>query len=664
MLKLPIDEIIQLINESKHFEAECIDSSFQIKIDEYTPFVCFAIHNGHNLRNELKQKCLLSDFERWQEEDPETANFISSLPIVISANDSRYEYDLNRNEENAIYDQAWGKEVWKQSLTKNEKGISLQKHRNFYELVYALIQKLESKFKAVVVYDIHSYNYKRYENATPVFNLGTERIDKNKYARYVNYWLKELRKIDLPGIENTTEENDIFKGKGYLLEFITSKFQNTLVFATEVKKIYCNEESGEIYPLVIEELTEHLKKAIINTSAYFAKQKTNLTVKKKNTLLSSELDKDLLKIDRQLFTIAKDFEIISLINPVNIDQARKKFFKNRYQTNPEFIYKQLPINPFEFKRKLYTIPVEKISDISLRILYQDVIDSYADKIDIIASIGTDKFLYNSLRYFGEPEKTDIKNAEYILHSSLSVDEKEEMNLNSNDVYHYFKYEIDKYGFTCKLEISKKIISKVLNLNNKKTLYIRKDSFFSEKSLKALAEHEIGVHMLTTINSRLQPLKIFRLGTPLNTHAQEGLAILSEYLSGNISINRLQILALRVKTIEKMLSGFDFKQTFSYLMDTKLLNETQAFFMTARIFRGGGFTKDHLYLKGFKDILKYYNQNNHIMSLLIGKTSLKYKDVIEEMIERKIFLPPKYKTQSFVHPVQPNPIVKYILNSLN
>lgn len=664
MLKLSIAEIIQRINQSKHFEAECTDSSFQIKIDEYTPFVCFAIHNGHNLRSELKQKCQLSDFERWQEEDPETANFISSLPIVVSASDSRYEYDLNRSEENAIYDQAWGKEVWKQPLTKNEKDVSLKKHRTFYEVVYALIQKLESKFNAVVVYDIHSYNYKRYETATPVFNLGTEKINRKKYARYINFWLKELKKIDLPGIENTTEENDIFKGKGYLLEFITSKFQNTLVFATEVKKVYCNEESGEIYPLVIEELTEQLKKAIINTSAYFAKQKTNLTVKKKNTLLSSELDKDLLKIDNQLFNIAKDFEIISLINPVNIDQARKKFFKNRYQVNPEFIYKQLPINPFEFKRQLYTIPVEKISDISLRILYQDVIDSYADKIDIIASIGTDRFLYNSLRYFGEPEKTDIKNAEYILHSSLSVDEKEELDLNSNDVYHYFKYEIDKYGFQCKLEISKKIISKVLNLNHKKTLYIRKDSFFSEKSLKALAEHEIGVHMLTTINSRLQPLKIFRLGTPLNTHAQEGLAILSEYLSGNISINRLQVLALRVKTIEKMLSGFDFKQTFSYLMDTGLLNETQAFFMTARIFRGGGFTKDHLYLKGFKDILKYYNQNNQIMSLLIGKTSLKYKDVIEEMIERKIFLPPKYKTRSFVQPVEPNPIVKYILNSLN
>lgn len=664
MLKLELSEIIKLINESKHFEAECIDSSFYIKIEEYTPFVGFAIHNGHNLRKELKQNCLLSDYERWYEEDPETLNFISSLPIVIAGMDSRYEYDLNRPEETAIYDEAWGKKVWKKTLTQDEKNVSINKHRNFYKIVSTLISKLELKFNSVVVFDIHSYNHKRYEKETPVFNLGTENINQKQYRKYINYWLRELHKINLPGIETVVEENDVFKGKGYLLEHITTNFKNTLVFATEIKKIYCNEENGEVYPLVIDELTNQFKKAIISTAAYFAKQRTNLTVIKKNRLLSSELDKDIIKIDKQLFNIANDFEIISLINPINIDQAKKQFFKSKYTVNPEFIYNQLSINPFEFKRKLYNIPVENISDISLRILYQDVIDSYADKIDIIASIGTDKFLYNSLRYFGEPDKVDIKNAEYILHSSNSIDEREELTLTSTDVLNYFKDIIQDYGFQCKVEISKRIISKVLNLNNKKTLYIRKDAMFSEKSLHALAEHEIGVHMVTTINSRLQPLNIFRLGTPLNTHTQEGLAILSEYLSGNISIDRLQILSLRVLSIEKMLQGYDFKQTFSFLMDSGELSDTQAFFMTARIFRGGGFTKDHLYLKGFKDILKYYNNNNNIENLLIGKTSIKYQSVINEMIERKIFLPPKYKTRSFTKPVEPNPIVKYILESMN
>ncbi|MEE4197170.1 MAG: flavohemoglobin expression-modulating QEGLA motif protein [Bacteroidales bacterium] len=664
MLRLEVDEIIEQIKCSNHFEAESADASFYIKIEDYTPFAALAIHNGHQLRKSLQENCLLSDHERWQEEDPFTLTFISSLPIVIAANDSRYEYDLNRNEEGALYHEAWGKKVWKHKLPEKEIRTSLEKHRNFYRVVDALVHTLEKKFGAAVIFDIHSFNYKRYNHKTPVFNLGTENINQKLYSRFTKSWLKELEKIELPGVDQEVRENDVFKGNGYLLQHITHKFRNTLVLATEIKKVYCNEESGESYPLVIDELTRQLKKAVINTAAYFAKKKTSLTVVKNNSLLSSELDKNLLRIDKQLFNIAKNFEIISLINPANLDQERKKFLKSRFKHNPNFIYHQLSINPFEFKRKLYNIPVEKITDISLRMLYQDIIDSYTDKIDIIASIGTEKSLYNSLRYFGEPDLTDIKNAEYILHSSQSVDEQEEMILNSTDVFHYFKNVINTYGFDCKLEISKKIISKVLNLNHKKTLYIRKDAFFSEKSLRALAEHEIGVHMLTTINSRLQPLHLFRLGTPLNTHAQEGLAILSEYLSGNISVNRLQILALRVLTIEKMLKGFDFKQTFEFLMDTGNLNETQAFYMTARIYRGGGFTKDHLYLKGFKDILKYYHEGNDILPLLIGKTSLKYQPVINEMIERKIFLPPKYKTRSFVNPQQPNPIVKYILESLN
>jgi len=172
-----------------------------------------------------------------------------------------------------------------------------------------------------------------------------------------------------------------------------------------------------------------------------------------------------------------------------------------------------------------------------------------------------------------------------------------------------------------------------------------------------------VHMLTTINSRLHPLNIFRLGTPVNTHTQEGLAILSEYLSGNMSVKRLQILALRVLVIEMMLRGYDFSQTFHAIMDMGDLNETQAFYITARIFRGGGFTKDYLYLTGFRDVLKYYKQNNDLTSLLVGKTSLQYKNLITEMIDRKLITAPRFKTRSFVNPVPPDPIIEYIIRGL-
>ncbi|MEA1886964.1 MAG: flavohemoglobin expression-modulating QEGLA motif protein [Bacteroidota bacterium] len=660
---LSVDDIISRIKAGQTFETLSACGSFYVKIEEYVPYACMSIHNGHRLRPDLKEICRLTDHERWQEEDPHTLDMISSLPIVISAMDSRYEYDLNRKAENAIYTDAWGKQIWKESLSDKQKKESLSKHAAFYRIIHSLISYLENKYRSLLLFDIHSFNYRRLPGEAPVFNLGTELVNTESNRKYIDHWLDQLRKFRLPNIDVTVKENDVFKGNGYLLSYITSHFNNTLVLATEVKKIYCDEESGEVYPLIMEKLAEHFKEGILNTAAFFSRHNTNMVFHKNNKLLSSELEKDLLRIDKRLFRVARTFEILNYVNPVNIDQARKDFFKSKYKGNPVFKHKQLSLNPFEFKRELYNIPVENIHDISIRLLYQDVIDSYADKVDIIASIGTERFLYNSLRYFGEPGLDDIDNARYIMHCSDSVDEPEILNLDSNAVADYFRKDIKNYGFECRLEITRNIIAKVLVLNTRKTIRIRKDAMFSDKTLYALAEHEVGVHMLTTINARLHPLYIFRLGTPVNTHTQEGLAILSEYLSGNMSVKRLQILALRVIVIDMMLRGYDFRQTFHAVMDMSDLNESQAFYITARIFRGGGFTKDYLYLKGFRDVLKYYKQNNDLTNLLVGKTSIQYKNLINEMIDRKLIAAPVFKTRSFLNPVPPDPIIEYILSGL-
>ena len=660
---LRVDEIISKIKAGQTFETLSACGSFYVKIEEHVPYICLSIHNGHRLRSELKEVCCLSDHERWQEEDPHTMDMISSLPIVISAMDSRYEYDLNRDPGNAIYSTAWGKQVWKVPLSDDQKEKSLFKHSEFYRIIDSLITYLEKKYRSLLVFDVHSFNYRRLEKEAPVFNLGTELIDRESNREYIDHWLGQLNKFRLPNIDIKVAENDVFKGNGYLLAHITKSFNNTLVLATEVKKIYCDEESGEVFPIIVEKLSGHFKKGILNTAAYFSRHNTNMVFQKNSGLLSSEIEKDLLKVDKRLFRVARTFEILNYVNPVNIDQARKEFFRSKYRNNPTFRYKQLAINPFEFKRQLYEIPVEDIHDISIRLLYQAVIDSYADKVDIISSIGTGRFLYNSLRYFGEPGLRDIENAHYIMHSSPTIDEPEINNIDSQAVAEHFRSQVAKYGFECKVEITRNIIAKVLILNTRKTIRIRKDAMFSDKTLYALTEHEVGVHMLTTINARLHPLNIFRLGTPVNTRTQEGLAILSEYLSGNMSVKRLQILALRVLVIDMMLRGYDFRQAFQAVMDTTDLSETQAFYIVARIFRGGGFTKDYLYMSGFRDVLNYYKQKKDLINLLVGKTSLEYHALITEMIDRKLISAPEFKTRAFIDPVEPNPIIEYILRGL-
>jgi len=260
MLKLSIDQIIDNINAEEIFEAVANDYSLTLKISEYVPFICGAVHDGHQFRKELWDYCTHTEYDRWFEEDPCTKQMIQSNPIVIAGCDSRFEYDLNREPAHAVFDTAWGKKLWKKPLPLSMKAKSLQKHANFYRVVTALIAKIESKFNKCVVYDMHSYNWRRWNREVPTFNLGTSNIDTNRFGVHIDAWRQSLSEIELPyNIKSTSKINDTFYGNGYFLKFITSKFQNTLVLATEVKKIYCDELNYLIYPEIVNEIENFLK---------------------------------------------------------------------------------------------------------------------------------------------------------------------------------------------------------------------------------------------------------------------------------------------------------------------------------------------------------------------------------------------------------------------
>ena len=260
MYKLSIDQMLQKIEAEEPFEAVANDYSFTLKIEKYVHYVCGAVHDGHQFRRELWENCLHTEYERWYEEDPCTKEFVKSHPIVIAGCDSRFEYDLNRDPNNAIYEDAWGKQLWKEPLPTHQKEKSLKKHANFYKVVHALIAKIEAKFGVAVVYDMHSYNWVRWDREVPVVNLGTANIDTARFENEVEDWRELLSKLELPhSILSTSKVNDTFQGNGYFLKFITKNFPNTLVLATEFKKIYCDEINQVLYPEVVKAIEVQLR---------------------------------------------------------------------------------------------------------------------------------------------------------------------------------------------------------------------------------------------------------------------------------------------------------------------------------------------------------------------------------------------------------------------
>ncbi len=270
MERLSVSEIIEKIEKEELFEAVAEDYSFTLKIEEYVPYACGAVHDGHQFRRELWENCLHSGYDRWYEEDPCTKEFVQTLPILIAGRDSRFEYDLNRDPDNAIFDDAWGKKLWKSPLPEEQRHRSLEKHNNFYKVPHALIAKLEELFGVVVVYDMHSYNWVRWDREVPVVNLGTHNIDNERFGETVENWRQSLSNIVLPhGIETTAKLNDTFFGNGYFLKYITKTFENTLVLATEFKKIYCDELTRVIYPEVVAAIEQQLRPKVLEHAELF-----------------------------------------------------------------------------------------------------------------------------------------------------------------------------------------------------------------------------------------------------------------------------------------------------------------------------------------------------------------------------------------------------------
>ncbi|MCK0179189.1 N-formylglutamate amidohydrolase [Flavobacteriaceae bacterium S0862] len=263
MEKLSVGVIIDKIKQQQPFHAVAEDYSFTIKIEDYVPYVCAAIHDGHQFRKELWDNCLHTEYDRWYEEDPETKNMIFSHPIVIAGCDSRFEYDLNRPPEEAVFETAWGKQLWKTPLPEGQKQASLTKHKVFYDVVHALIEAIESKYGVAIVYDMHSYNWKRWDREVPTWNLGTSNVDNERFGDDIETWRQSLSKMNLPNnIKSTALINDTFFGNGYFLKFITNSFKNTLVLATEIAKVYCDEYEQVNFPEVVSSVEAQLRERL------------------------------------------------------------------------------------------------------------------------------------------------------------------------------------------------------------------------------------------------------------------------------------------------------------------------------------------------------------------------------------------------------------------
>lgn len=234
------------------------------------PVVATAIHAGHEVRRDLLPLLAIDESTRAREEDPYTDALVKVVPSWITFRRSRFEVDLNRARDEAVYlapEMAWGLHVWKKPLSETEVEKSREEYDRFYDELYRMLQKIERRYGCFVVFDLHSYNHRRRgphdppedPQKNPDVNVGTGSLDRERCGPVVERFMKELRNYDFLGHHLDVRENVKFEGR-QLARWIHSKFPDSAcVLAIEFKKFFMDEWTGVADIDQVEEIRKALQ---------------------------------------------------------------------------------------------------------------------------------------------------------------------------------------------------------------------------------------------------------------------------------------------------------------------------------------------------------------------------------------------------------------------
>lgn len=238
------------------------------------PVIATAIHDGHALRPSLRPLMALGSEERRREEDPLTGVFTSVGDVRIQATTSRFEVDLNRPRDGAVYarpEDAWGLEVWRSALPDKEIDQSLAAWDRFYAMFTELVERLLERWESLLLIDLHSYNHRRdgadappaAMEGNPDIELGVTTADPERWAGVVQRFGEVLRGNPPAGREPDVRENIRFPTGGHFPEWVYARWGSRVcTISPEYKKFFMDEWTGQADIITLYQLRDSLQAAV------------------------------------------------------------------------------------------------------------------------------------------------------------------------------------------------------------------------------------------------------------------------------------------------------------------------------------------------------------------------------------------------------------------
>ena len=522
---------------------------------------------------------------------------------------------------------------------------------NLSKLIENIVETLSREFGAFLTLEIWSTDESKNDNdddtltPAPEFQIATQ--SNLSPFKTVETLAEALRAIRIHKMVSTVE---IARGRKIappdLPTLLLSRFldeSGCTVLGLQVRPIYRSPETGELFPLIRRALTRELTRALQKTFFQFSRSQTTHRPAHFHVLGRRAVVKTVWEVDRQLAEISNEFDFLLQVTPTNTEAAYASFKRRHFERTPVFYYRPRAFDPAMLKRKLWGIRLERIEDPTLAHLFREKRVELDIQLTMLSNIDTSKFLYGSSQLFGNVSDKLLKLAEEIVEHipSRSREKTPSARLDAAAFSQRVEEELEYYRqqcpeFSASAEIRDDMYAGLMV--SKGTLLIGQKTKIPVSRADALIQHEVGTHILTYFNGQTQPFRMLYTGLAGYEEMQEGIAVLSEYLVGGLSVSRLRLLAARVIAARCLTEGASFIDTFRELNKTHLFTQRTAFTITMRIYRSGGLTKDAVYLRGLIYLLDYLKKGGPLEPLFVGKIAAEHIPIIQELQWRKVLKP--------------------------
>ena len=353
-------------------------------------------------------------------------------------------------------------------------------------------------------------------------------------------------------------------------------------------------------------------------------------------------------VDAALAQLDGEIDWLQALSPIHNDALWAGFRDSGYQSIAPLEYCELDIDLTGIRERLIGLPMDQIESPLLAGLLSEKQRELERQLALVQMCGTDGFITASLDLFGSVKPPLLKLADQILATVPVIEQAaddagiDEVLAAVEDDLHWYREQSP--DFSCEVVVDDDLNSMMMVSHGR--FHINGKIRLPQSRVQPLIQHEIGTHVLTRHNGRHQALRQLEVGLAHYDPLQEGLGVLAEYLAGYLPGERLRILAARVVACEMAIHGEGVPTIFDLLHNTHQLPMDDAFDVAVRALRGGGLTKDAVYLSGLRDLIDYLHDDGEFEALFIGKFALSHRVVLDQLIDEGWAIAPRLLPRYF------------------